>query len=61
MAKVTLLQKAIVVGLARGCEVIDRLPFDIGVRTRLGCPSDMALWSSQLDERWEVGWWQPSE
>lgn len=49
---------ALVAGLSRACLVIDRwLSWVPGLR-RLGCPRGMALWSSQLDERWHIGLWK---
>jgi hypothetical protein len=52
-----LVKRWIVRGMEDACDVLDRAPFGIGYRTRLGCPRGLALWSSQLDERWGTGVW----
>lgn len=58
MLPVIVVRLVIVAGLSRACLVVDRwLWWAPGIR-RLGCPSGMALWSSQLDERWHTGLWK---
>jgi hypothetical protein len=58
---VTAVRRAIVSGLRDACTLADRLwswppPFR-WIAARLGCPSGLALWSAQLDERWRTGVW----
>lgn len=48
------------------CTAIDRIrPWQLVEYTPLrwlGCPSGLARWSAQLDERWGTGeWWEPGE
>lgn len=57
-----MLKRLIVQALERGCNAIDCIrPWQLVYYTPLrwlGCPSGMALWSSQLDERWQTGEWK---
>jgi hypothetical protein len=53
------MRRLIVLAMLNGCGILDRLwlPWPL---TRLACPSGLALWSSELDERWGTGVWQDS-
>jgi hypothetical protein len=51
-------KRLLVVAMVNTCEFLDRhyqlLPWPL---TKLACPAGLALWSSELDERWHTGVW----
>jgi hypothetical protein len=49
-------RRLVVIALERACSILDRSPWPLYY---LGCPRGLALWSSELDERWHTGVWQP--
>jgi hypothetical protein len=56
------MRRLIVVAMVNACGTLDRmrplLPWPL---TRLACPSGLALWSSELDQRWGTRVWRGTE
>lgn len=58
-------QRAIVTALEEACFQVDKIwnwprPFHI-IPAMFGCPRGFALWSSQLNDRWDAGCWLPPD
>jgi hypothetical protein len=60
VGKISGMRHLVVTAMERVCFALDwppvrrLLPWPL---TRLACPAGLALWSSELDERWGTGVW----
>lgn len=56
----TTIKRLIVSGLCHACGVVDKLPnwTHPFVGRWIGCPNGMALWSFNLDDKWQTGAWE---
>lgn len=55
--------RRLVAVMESACDLIDRIPWWLRAWNPLrwlGCPRGLALWSSELDERWQTGVWEPA-